>query len=157
MNYEHVYNSQDEIRISLKAQSSVDAQSYMNSMEQFQFIYISVISQYILAYIHPLSLALLDKQCDLVASHEKIVHLLVNLLEVHNDDKIHRQQYKGAVELAAKIDVEPSRPLHVGRQKHVANALPTEADSIENHVKVNIYNPFLDHILNTSNTDFQFR
>ena len=57
MNYKHVHNSLDEIHISSKAQSSADVQSYMNSMELFQFIYTSVISQYILAYIRPLSLA----------------------------------------------------------------------------------------------------
>ena len=72
MNYEHVYNSLDEMRITSKAQSSADAQSYMNSMEQFQFIYTSVISQYIFAYIRPLSLELQDKQCDLVASLEQV-------------------------------------------------------------------------------------
>ena len=54
-----VYDALDEIRsTSTSAQSSNDAQSYMHSMESFEFIYIAVITQYMLAFIRPLSVSL---------------------------------------------------------------------------------------------------
>ena len=41
----------------------------MQEMEKFQFVYTAVVNQYVLAFIRPISLALQDKQCDLVEAH----------------------------------------------------------------------------------------
>ena len=126
-------------------------------MEQFQFIYTSVISQYILAYICPLSLALQDKQCDLVASHEQVQDLLVTLLEVRNDDKVHRQQYKRALDVAAKINVEPSRPCRIFRQKHIANAVPTKQIQLKTISRSTFTILFWIRFCNTSKIDLHLR
>jgi hypothetical protein len=55
------------------------------------------------------------------------------------------------VKCASAIGVEPSQPRAVGRQRHRANA-PTQ--SVEDYYKVNIFYPFVDHIIAQLNDRF---
>ena len=52
--------------------------------------------------------------------------------------------YARAVKCASAIRVEPCQPREVDRQRHRANA-PTQ--SVKDYYKVNIFYPFVDHII----------
>ena len=57
-------------------QSKHDATSYMKKMSEFPFIMTAVTTQYVLAFIHPLSVALQSKTCDLLQAHTECRSLL---------------------------------------------------------------------------------
>ena len=145
-NITQVYDALDEIRsTSTSAQSSNDAQSYMHSMESFKFIYIAVKTQYMLAFIRPLSVSLQSVGCNLVEVFDSAQELISTIQQFRDAAGTHDKLYGRAVTFASKIGVEPSRPRLAGRQRQRANAVPNEA--IDVYYKVNIFFPFVDHIL----------
>jgi hypothetical protein len=83
------------------------------------------------------------KACDLV-------HNLVNVLQQVRSDEHFDVLYDRAVKIALTIEVLPSKPRTVGRQRHRANADP----SISSYYKVNYYFPFLDHVICHLNNRF---
>ena len=59
--------------------------------------------------------------------------------------------FKDAVQLAEKINVEPSKPRVAGRQKNRGNNPST---TVEEHYRVNLAIPFIDNILENIDTKF---
>ena len=143
-NFGQLYDALDTIRSESNGQSSHDAESYLRSLEQFKFIYTAVVTQHMLAFIRPLSVALQATSCDLIEVHESAQELIQTVEAFRSGEHTHTKLYTRAVKCASTIGVEPSRPRAVGRQRHRANA-PTL--SVEDYYKVNIFYPFVDHIL----------
>jgi hypothetical protein len=77
--------------------------------------------------------ALQASDCDLVECHNEAQSLIAVLRSVREDSHKHDMLYK--ITTASLIDVEPSAPRCVGRQKHRANAT-VENISIQSHYQV---------------------
>ena len=143
---EETYDALDEIRASSSASSSSDATSYMHAMEQFSFIYTAVICQYLLAFVRPLSAVLQAKNCNLVEVHKNAQEFIETLQAIRADEQKITVLYRRSVDFANKIGVEPQKPRSANRQRHRANAGAAE-QSVEQYFKLNVFHPFLDHII----------
>ena len=62
-------------------------------------------------------------------------------------------RYNRAVRIAASIEIVPSKPRAVGRQRHRANASLDKA-SVQDHYRLNYYFPFLDNMISHMKTRF---
>ena len=146
-NIEAIYEASDEIRTSSTSQqSSADAQSYMRALEQFSFIYIAVVTQYLLAFIRPLSVALQSKSCNLVEAHDNAQELIGTIENVRSDNQIHDMLFERSVTFGSKIGVEPQKPRSATRQRHRANAGAVD-QPVSQYFIINVFFPFVDHIL----------
>ncbi|XP_053398293.1 zinc finger MYM-type protein 1-like [Mercenaria mercenaria] len=124
------------------------ASGHKTSVLQFSFIVSLVAAEHVLSALVSLSTALQSKTCDLfkAANDTKIV---IRLLQ--NDracEDVWDTLYDKAVMIAADVGVEPSMARNVGRQQNRANA---PAQTISAFWKVNMYLPFLDHMLTELN------
>ena len=128
-----------------------DAMSFVNSMTQFSYIISAVICQYILAFIRPLSVALQSKSCDLVEAYKDAQNLVKVLEEVRNDKERYGRLFTRASEIAATVDVEPTKPRTAARQRGRANA---PANSTQEYYRLNFFLPFVDHVLAHLKTRF---
>lgn len=134
-NFEAVFNALEEVKLSSCPQSSADASSYIHSLGQFSFIYSAIVSQYVLSFIRPLTVALQASDCDLVECHNEAQSLIVVLRALRGDSQKHDMLYNRAVTTASRIEVEQSVPRCVKRQQHRANATVENA-STQTHYQV---------------------
>ena len=95
----------------------------------FSFVVTLVIVRYILDLTRPATVKLQREEMDLLKADQEISSLRKAFedMRVEVDDRHHRL-YKEAVELPAKVGIQPSRPRTVQRQIHRSN-LP--ASSVE--------------------------
>ena len=104
-------------------QSGYDAESYMRSLEQFKFTHTAFVTQHMLAFIQELSVALQTTLCDLIEVHESTQKLIQRITEIRSGKNTHSKLYAWSVKCASTIDVKPSRPRVVGRQRHCSNTV----------------------------------
>ena len=135
-NFEQVLEALEEIMNSSGGQSSSDADSHILAIRQFKFIYSAVISQYILAFIRPLSIALQAKSCDLLACHHEAQDLIRTIANFRDENDIHDKLYERSVSLAAQIGVDPTSPRTTGKQQHRSNAGNGQEMTICHYYKV---------------------
>ena len=65
-------------------------------------------------------------------------------------DSVNCTVYTRAVKIATIIDVQPSKPRTSGRQANRSNAVACNmqsSDAIANHYRVNMFIPFVDHVI----------
>lgn len=90
-------------------------------MESFEFIVVACLTQYILAFIRPLSVNLQAKDCDLLRAHIEASNLADIFRTVRSKSNSFEKIYNRSVRIAAQINIMPGKPRVVGRQKHIAN------------------------------------
>lgn len=115
--YKSLLNVLENVQSNSKGQAAADASSYHAVLLKFDFILVTVMLQYTLGYIRPLSILLQSEACDLLKARQEARDLLV---------------------------IFQGKPRSTQRQRHRANA-PVE--SIEEHFRVNYFLPFIDHII----------
>ncbi|MES9881906.1 MAG: hypothetical protein ABW185_13590 [Sedimenticola sp.] len=146
--YSQIYRSLEEIAAKSTGQSKHDATAYMKRMGEFSYIMSAVMTQYILAHIRPLSVALQSKTCDLVAAHADCQDL-ISVMKKERTEETFRKLYDRATHILKETfgdDQEPEAPRSNARQRqqHRANA---PSSTPEEHYRVNNYYPFLDHVI----------
>lgn len=134
-NTEAANNALVEIQATSASRSSADAYSYIHSISHFSYVYTAVITQYLLAFVRPLSIALQAKDCNLVDCHDNAQELIGVLRGIRSENDKHKMLLRRAVMTAGEIDVQPSKPRTAGKQRHRANA-QMEDDSIEGFYRV---------------------
>ena len=128
------------------AQSRDDAETLSNSVN-FQFIITLVIVKYILNLTRPATVELQSEEMDLLNAEQEISSLWRALENVQtNLDQKHRELYDEAEQLAAEVDIEPSRPRIVQRQINRPNAAGPGTSPID-YYRINLTRVFLDHVL----------
>lgn len=120
------------------------ASSYRLSVLQFSFIISLVAAEHVLSALVSLSAILQKKDCDLLqaVTETKVVRRMIE--NERNDDSVWDALYEKALELATDVDVEPTMARNVGQQRNRANA---PAQTVSQFWKVNMYLPFVDHLL----------
>lgn len=146
--YDQIIAALENIVSESSGTSRSDAESYLKQMSGFGFIMAAVIVQYILAYIRPLSVALQSKQCDLIKAHNECQNLIKVIQEQRDDNNFHRLFLRATTLLKSNFgdqeEPETPRASSSKKQKYRANAPATSA---EDYYKVNVYYPFVDHVI----------
>ena len=118
----------------------------------FEFITTLIIVRYILDLTRPATVKLQRKEMDLLKAHSEITSLKNVLKDLRsNIDVEHRQLYQEAVELAAKVGIQPHKPRVIPVQVYRNN---NPSQSIEGHYRVNLSIIFIDHALKQLDTRF---
>ena len=152
--YNEIAQALDEIKQCSSGSASADASSYLAQMHQFTFIISACLTQYMLAYIRPLSVALQSKSCDLVSVHDDTQALISTIQDIRNDDSKYNKIFKRAERIATSVGVTPTKPRTYGRQSQRANACASSEnddpvasqyykvllDYKQNHTIISIYN-----------------
>ena len=100
---------------------------------------------------HSQCMALQSKPCDLVEAYKDAQNLVKVLEEVRNDKERYGRLFTRALQIAATVDVEPSKPRTAERQRGRANA---PANSTQEYYRLNFFLPFVDHLLAHMKTRF---
>jgi hypothetical protein len=133
----------------LEEDGDASARSYRRSVQSFDFIVTLVTSEHILRSTVQLSLLLQAKSCDLLEAVKESTAVINMLRAERNDDAVWEALYEEATELAARLDVEPSRPRQARRQQHRANV---PAESVSEYWRRAMYYPFVDHLVQEMET-----
>ena len=146
--YDQIIAALENIVSASSGSSKSDAESYLKQMSGFGFIMAAVIAQYILAYIRPLSVALQSKQCDLVKAYNECQNL-IKVIQEQRDDQTFLRLFSRAttlLKLNFGDEEEPEMPRASSskKQKHRANA---PASCAKDYYKINVYFPFVDHVI----------
>lgn len=141
-NYESVYKAMVNVRDQSTGSSSSDAQSYINTMEQFQFIVSAVVCQHVLAFIRPLSVLLQGHDKDILSAYNDCQELILVLKEQRNDGTFSKL-FSRAVAIAKFLDVEPTKPRACSLSLHRFSLDPS--CSAETYFRVSLYYAFVDH------------
>jgi len=120
-----------------------NATSLLTSILNFNFITTLVVVEYYLQFTKTLSVTLQSVDCDLLIALSESQDL-VSMLKTKRQDSFFPQLFKIAYDLASELDVDIRMPRVVGRQPYRANG-PSE--SVEEHFRINLHNPFLDHLI----------
>ena len=129
--------------------------SYVKKMGDFPFIVTAVMTQYLLAFLRPLSVALQSETCDLVYAYKECQSLL-ELLKKERSETTFSKLYGRATKILKDTfggDEEPTCPRANAkkRQIHRANA---PATTPEEFCRLNYYCSFLDHVISHLETRF---
>ncbi|XP_056017385.1 52 kDa repressor of the inhibitor of the protein kinase-like [Ostrea edulis] len=128
-----------------------DATVYSTTLQNFEILQVAVVTQFVLGYIRPLSIALQSVNCDLVEAHTQ-ARLLVTTMTVirTNYDKQFHDLFQRASAIATENEITV-KPRTAGRQRHRANAA---AETVEEHFRINLFIPFIDHVISHLNSRF---
>ena len=144
-----------EIIAEKSSDQSKQTTSFVKKMGEFSFIVTAVMTQYVLAFIRPLSVSLQSKTCDLVQGYAEC-QSLVELIKRERCEDTFRKLFNRATKILESTfgeDEEPTCPRFSARkrQMHLANA---PAASPEEFYRLNYFYAFLDHVLSHLETRF---
>ena len=117
---------------------------YKTAIEQFSFIITLVATEHILSCLVPLSNLLQKKDCDLYVALEESRIVIRLLNDERNDIEVWNALYEAASDLAETVEVQPSMPRNRGGQRNRPNA---PADNPSEYWRLNMYLPFIDHLI----------
>ena len=125
--------------------SASDAHSFQLSMSNFSWILAAVVSQYILAFIQPLSLTLQAKNCDLMKAYEEAQNL-TSLLEKQRSGEVFRRLFVQACTLGTNTfgdTFKAEKPRTCKSSRNCPNAGDANQTD-EEYFRINLYYPFVD-------------
>ncbi len=137
--YSQIYRSLEEIAAKSTGQSKHDATAYMKRMGEFSYIMSAVMTQYILAHIRPLSVALQSKTCDLVAAHADCQDL-ISVMKKERTEETFRKLYDRATHILKETfgdDQEPEAPPFKCQTETTSTGLMPRPQPQRNHYRVN--------------------
>ncbi|KAK5868034.1 hypothetical protein PBY51_012481 [Eleginops maclovinus] len=133
-----------------KPSVSAKAATLRHSMESFETIITAVMVNEILGYIHPLTKLLQTTNLDILTAYEEARNMR-QVIANQREDKGSRLCFEKATALANSIGVVPAKRRVSVRQTYRANVT---TESVEDHYRINLFYPFLDHI--TAQLDERF-
>ncbi|KAM3843293.1 52 kDa repressor of the inhibitor of the protein kinase-like [Diretmus argenteus] len=113
------------------------------SMESFETIITAVITNYVLGYMQPLTKQLQATNLDILSAYQEAR----NVREVIAQERCEEGFsvcFEKATALANSVDVVPTKRRISVKQSYRANS-PSE--TVEDHYRVNLFYPFIDHLL----------
>ena len=149
--YRAVCEAVEEVRDSSCGQSASDADAFLKRLLSFEFLASAVICRHVLAYTRPITVALQASNCDLLKAH-RMAQRLVKTLEIERTeaDKF-KDLWQNITEIAASLNMEPTKKRTVARQQNRANPPVEETEA---HYRVAYFYAFLDHTINHLKTRF---
>jgi hypothetical protein len=148
--YDKVLDILDEIQNQTVGNS--DATSYKLTLLNFEILVVAVVTQFLLGYLRPLSIELQSENCDLVEAHVQARTLATSFLEIReNAEEAFDGLFNRACIIANKNEITNNKSRTSGRQRRRANAA---AETAEQHFRINIFIPLVDHIIKHLNDRF---
>ena len=130
--------------LSYLEEDDAECRAYGTSIYRFHFIIALVVCNHVLQILKQFSDYLQLPSLDLVQATVEAETIVKILRDGRGDDNVYQALYDEAVELAAGVDVLPSKPRREGRQMHQNNV---EADSPFHYWKFALYNVFVGNIV----------
>ena len=128
----------------IQEESSGDAYSYSRLLTDSQFFVSLFIVHHILSFCAPLTKSLQAANCDLGKAYADASNTKMAIMASRNDETWD-VLWQSISSLAETIDLVLSKPRTTGRQVHRANA--GNSQSAKDYFKVNVFLPFLDHVV----------
>ena len=130
--YDQIRNALNDIFEASTGQSKSDACAYLKKMSEFSFILAAVMTQYILGFVRPISVALQSRKCDLVEAFKECQNLIKIFKDERNQEIFH-YLYDNAVKLLKETygnHIEPEIPRASSNKRHAhrSNAPATTAE-----------------------------
>jgi hypothetical protein len=130
-----------------------EASTLLVAITKFEFIVSLVVTAKVLSYLKPLSTYLQTRTLDLGKAFDGIRLVRSSLQDVRNNVESHHSEwYNEAVQLAQKVNTEPSMPRIVTRQTLRSN---NPAKTPEEHYRRNLTILLLDQVLVEMKTRFK--
>ena len=151
--YPIVLTALDSIRESSTGDAKMKSGAYARLLEHSSFIVSLIITQFILSYLDPVSKMLQSKQYNLGETY-KDIEISRKCIEEARKDDCWRKVWDIIETLANSINVPLSTPRTAKQQCHRANASTTPNQSPEDYYRINVYYPFIDHVIQELNSRF---
>ncbi|KAJ8333395.1 hypothetical protein SKAU_G00414030 [Synaphobranchus kaupii] len=113
------------------------------SMESFETIITAVTTNHVLAYMQPLTKQLQATNLDIISAYQEARNVR-DVIAQQRCEKGFRLCFQKATDLAKSVNVVPTKRRISVKQSYRAS-VPTE--SVEDHYRVNLFYPFIDHII----------
>lgn len=150
--YATVLEAMESISLTSTGDAHSDARSYVRLLEDPQFIATLAVAQAILSYLAPVTKSLQAKNCNLAAAYKDVALARECIRGARNDHSWSRVWSK-IEKLARSVDVTMTKPRTTRVQRHRANAGP-EDQPPSDYYKINVYFPFIDHVISELETRF---
>lgn len=126
--------------------------SCKSTLQDFEILIVAVVTQFVLGYMRPWSIVLQAVAWDLVEGHIK-ARLLVDAMGYirKNCNEYLYRLFKMISSIATENEITVTKLRSPGRQRHTANAA---TNTIEEHIRISLFNPFIDHVISPLNTRF---
>ena len=121
--FENIYDTVSEIKVESTGQLAADASCFLFAIENFKFIRVACLNQYILSSIRPVSVNFQAKSCDRIPvfAYSEAMNLIKILSTVRSSATDYSKIYNRAVSITMKIDVLQKKPRTTVRHRHRAN------------------------------------
>ncbi len=130
--------------------TSGKASTLRHSIGTFETIITAVIANKVLGYMLPLTKKLQSTNLDIITAYEEARNVRQVIAKQRNEQGF-SPCFQKATALANSVDVVPTKRRITVKQNYRANI---STESVEDHYRVNLFYPFIDHI--TSELDERF-
>ncbi len=130
--------------------TSGKASTLRHSIGTFETIITAVIANKVLGYMLPLTKKLQSTNLDIITAYEEARNVRQVIAKQRNEQGF-SPCFQKATALANSVDVVPKKRRITVKQNYRANI---STESVEDHYRVNLFYPFIDHI--TSELDERF-
>ena len=146
----------DEIRLNTDKhwnnESTTKANAFYHAICTFEFLMVLIITQRCLAYTKGVTIKLQSSSIDAIKAYKDMETIKEAIEAIRQDvDAQHQQWFEEASNLAEQVEIEVKGPRICGRQKHRSNYVTV---STQEHYKLSVTIPFLDHLLQELNSRF---
>ena len=150
--YIDVIKALEKIRDSSSADARSDAASYIRLLEDSQFLVALGVAQFVLSYLGSVTTSLQSVHCNLVDAYND-VKLARKCIQDSRTDSCWGQVWTRVNHLASATGITVVKPRTARVQCHRANAGASD-QSCSDYYKVNVYYPFVDHVISELDTRF---
>ena len=132
--------------------SKSTAISLLHGLTDFEFIVVFLTAYHFLSHLSGITVKLQSTTIDIIDAYQQINEIKEFYREMRKNAVNEFQKvYQQCERMAAKIDIQPSKPRNCARQRHRPNA---DAENTESWYRINVAIPFMDHILQELDSQF---
>ena len=150
--YSTILDTLDSIVENSQGDARRDAHSYRHKLLSTEFLVSLIISQFVLSFLANVTKALQKKSCNLSDAHSD-VKLSKEIIQNARNQETWNQLWEKINNLARENSLELRKPRITSKQMHRPNAGGISV-SVSEYYKINIFFPFIDHVLEELSTRF---
>lgn len=143
-NFSAIADTLTDLQVGMDTNTMSTASALQKAMMSFDFVISLCVVSGPLDFLNPLSDSMQDPNCDLVKASDHALSIHGLLGEKRSSIDYFNQLWQKSVELADQQNIPVGRPRVAARQVH-RNNIP--ADTLEDYWRLNLYLPFMDHLL----------
>ena len=129
-----------------------DASSYIRLLEDSQFIVALTVAQFVLSFLGSVTTALQSTSCNLAVAYDDVALARECIRDSRTED-CWGKVWKRTDQLASAVGITVVKPRTARLQQHRANAGSIDQSSSD-YYRINVYYPFVDHVIQELETRF---